>query len=58
MSVEFQRFKEMRENPEEAAAAIIEFTDEEGYGRFLDLHELYEIYINIKGFNVSQFHIF
>ncbi|KAM7536494.1 hypothetical protein Aperf_G00000080872 [Anoplocephala perfoliata] len=51
MSVEFQRFKEMRENPEEAAAAIIEFTDEEGYGRFLDLHELYEIYINIKGIN-------
>nr|CDS29194.1 serine:threonine protein phosphatase 6 [Hymenolepis microstoma] len=51
MSVEFQRFKEMRENPEEAAATIVEFTDEEGYGRFLDLHELYEMYINIKGFN-------
>ncbi|VDN99619.1 unnamed protein product [Rodentolepis nana] len=51
MSVEFQRFKEMRENPEEASATIVEFTDEEGYGRFLDLHELYEIYINIKGFN-------
>ncbi|KAL5971812.1 Splicing factor 3A subunit 3 [Taenia solium] len=49
MSVEFERFKEMRENPEESAATMIEFTDEEGYGRFLDLHELYEIFINIKG---------
>ncbi|VDD80100.1 unnamed protein product [Mesocestoides corti] len=49
MSIEFERYKEMRENPEEAAATMIEFTDEEGYGRFLDLHELYEIFINIKG---------
>lgn len=53
MSVEFERFKEMRENPEESAATMIEFTDEEGYGRFLDLHELYEIFINIKGIPVS-----
>lgn len=52
MSVEFERFKEMRENPEESAATMIEFTDEEGYGRFLDLHELYEIFINIKGIPV------
>lgn len=28
---------------------IIDFTDEEGYGKYLDLHECYEKYINLKG---------
>ena len=28
---------------------MVEFSDEEGYGRFLDLHEHYNRYINIKG---------
>jgi splicing factor 3A subunit 3 len=28
---------------------LVEFTDEEGYGKFLDLHECYEKYINLKG---------
>ena len=28
---------------------MVEFSDEEGYGRFLDLHEHYQRYINIKG---------
>lgn len=28
---------------------MVEFTDEESYGRFLDLHECYLKYINLKG---------
>jgi len=28
---------------------MVEFSDEEGYGRFLDLHEHYNRYVNIKG---------
>ena len=28
---------------------MVEFSDEEGYGRFLDLHEHYQRYVNIKG---------
>lgn len=28
---------------------LVDFTDEEGYGRYLDLHESYERYINLKG---------
>lgn len=28
---------------------LVEFTDEEGYGKYLDLHECYEKYINLKG---------
>lgn len=32
---------------------LVEFTDEEGYGKFLDLHECYEKYINLKGIEAS-----
>lgn len=32
---------------------IVEFTDEEGYGKYLDLHECYEKYINLKGVEVK-----
>lgn len=31
---------------------MVEFTDEEGYGKYLDLHELYIMYINLKGVEV------
>ena len=27
---------------------LVDFTDEEGYGKFLDLHHLYDKYINLK----------
>ena len=55
MSVEFDEINKMRENPEEAAAPLIEFTDEEGYGKFLDLHEHYQKYLNLKGVEVSLY---
>jgi splicing factor 3A subunit 3 len=32
---------------------MVDFTDEEGYGKYLDLHECYEKYINLKGIEVS-----
>lgn len=28
---------------------LVEFSDEEAYGRFLDLHECYMRFINLKG---------
>lgn len=28
---------------------LVDFTDEEGYGKYLDLHECYTKYINLKG---------
>uniref|UniRef100_A0A672MT10 Splicing factor 3A subunit 3-like n=1 Tax=Sinocyclocheilus grahami TaxID=75366 RepID=A0A672MT10_SINGR len=31
------------------SAHLVEFTDEEGYGRYLDLHDCYLKYINLKG---------
>lgn len=33
---------------------FVEFTDEEGYGKYLDLHECYEKYINLKGIEVRS----
>nr|XP_023020903.1 splicing factor 3A subunit 3 [Leptinotarsa decemlineata] len=49
MSVEFDEFAKARENPNDDMANFVEFTDEEGYGKYLDLHECYEKYINLKG---------
>ena len=34
---------------------LINFTDEEGYGKFLDLNECYIKYVNIKGIEVIIF---
>ena len=31
---------------------LVEFTDEEGYGKHLDLHECYVKFINLKGIEV------
>lgn len=34
-------------------ADLVEFTDEEGYGRYLDLHDCYLKYINLKSSEVG-----
>ena len=34
---------------------LVDFTDEEGYGKYLDLHESYIKYTNLKGFDVITF---
>ena len=47
MSVEFDELKKAREGNDDTIMA--EFTDEEGYGKYLDLHECYEKYVNLKG---------
>jgi splicing factor 3A subunit 3 len=31
---------------------MVEFSDEEGYGKYLDLYECYEKFINLKGIEV------
>jgi hypothetical protein len=28
---------------------LVNFTDEEGYGKFLDLHSMHTTYINLRG---------
>lgn len=49
MSVEFEEIAKMRENPTEDNANLVDFTDEEGYGKYLDLHECYYKFLNLKG---------
>ncbi|CAI4232893.1 unnamed protein product [Auanema sp. JU1783] len=49
LSLEFQKMVEEINDPEREEHDIIEFTDEEGYGRFLDLQTIYLNYINLKG---------
>ncbi|KAG2460753.1 SF3A3 factor, partial [Polypterus senegalus] len=49
MSVEFEELVKARENVSEEAQNLVEFTDEEGYGRYLDLHDCYLKFINLKG---------
>lgn len=34
---------------------LVEFTDEEGYGRYLDLHDCYLKYINLKASEVRPY---
>lgn len=48
LSVEFEELQKTFQNPENMSA-LVEFTDEEGYGRYLDMHECYDAYINLKG---------
>ena len=50
MSVEFDELKKIRETSGDEANNMVEFSDEEGYGKFLDLHECYDKFINLKGF--------
>lgn len=49
MSLEFDELSIVRENPTEEMQNLVEFTDEEGYGKHLDLHECYVKFINLKG---------
>lgn len=48
LSVEFEEITKAYNNPDEMAT-LVEFTDEEGGGRYLDLNECYEQYLNIRG---------
>ncbi|CAG7832209.1 unnamed protein product [Allacma fusca] len=49
MSVEFEEYTRMRETNTEEYLNLVEFKDEEGYGKYLDLHQHHERYLNLKG---------
>uniref|UniRef100_A0A6A7FTZ1 Splicing factor 3A subunit 3-like n=2 Tax=Hirondellea gigas TaxID=1518452 RepID=A0A6A7FTZ1_9CRUS len=48
MSIEFEELNKLREHTDEMTT-MVDFTDEEGYGKYLDLHHVYNQYCNIKG---------
>ncbi|KAK3577830.1 hypothetical protein CHS0354_000224 [Potamilus streckersoni] len=49
MSVEFDEMNKLRESASDEFTNLADFTDEEGYGKYLDLHECYERFLNLKG---------
>nr|CAG4650839.1 EOG090X03G1 [Simocephalus serrulatus] len=49
MSMEFDDFAKQRESGADETNNLVDFTDEEGYGKYLDLHESYVKYTNLKG---------
>ncbi|XP_067128795.1 splicing factor 3A subunit 3 [Centruroides vittatus] len=49
MATEFEEINQARENPTEEMQNMVEFTDEEGYGKYLDLNECHEKFLNLKG---------
>uniref|UniRef100_A0A8C7J912 Splicing factor 3a, subunit 3 n=1 Tax=Oncorhynchus kisutch TaxID=8019 RepID=A0A8C7J912_ONCKI len=53
MSMEFDELVKARENPTEETQNMVEFSDEEAYGRYLDLHDCYRKFVNLKGAEVS-----
>lgn len=49
LTLEFQEMIEFIQDPNRIEKEIVRFTDEEGYGKYLDMHLLFEKYINLKG---------
>lgn len=54
LSTEFENMAKSYQNTE-AMSMLVEFTDEEGCGRYLDLHECYDKYINIRGVEKTDY---
>ena len=52
LTLEFQEMIEFIQDPNRIEKEIVRFTDEEGYGKYLDMHLLFEKYINLKGVTV------
>lgn len=55
MTMEFMRLKEAREKPIDEQEFLADFSDEEGLGRYLDLHEAYTQFYNLKGIDQCDY---
>jgi len=55
MSVEFEEYTKMRESNNEDYMNLVEFSDEEGYGKYLDMHEHHVNYLNLKGVEKTDY---
>ncbi len=54
MSMEFLKLDRQRVQPPEYLQTLVDFSDEEGYGKYLDMHELHDTFINIRHMEVSR----
>lgn len=50
LQMEFLKLDEARNTASEESHNLVDFTDEEGYGKYLDLHSVYSEYLNLKQF--------
>ena len=48
MSVEFDEINKMKETADDNTN-MVDFSDEEGYGKYLDLHDCHSKFVNLKG---------
>lgn len=53
LTLEFDKKIAFITNPDRVEKEMVRFSDEEGYGRFLDMHLLYDQYINLKEIKVG-----
>lgn len=49
MTVEYDNLVNLIQEHDDETGNLVNFTDEEGYGKYLDLNEIYQKFINIKG---------
>lgn len=54
LSTEFDQMAKAYQQSD-AMNLLVEFTDEESYGRYLDLHECYDKYINLRGVEKTDY---
>lgn len=54
LSTEFEQMAKAYQQSD-ALNLLVEFTDEESFGRYLDLHECYDKYINLRGVEKTDY---
>jgi splicing factor 3A subunit 3 len=54
LSTEFEQMAKAYQQSD-SLNLLVEFTDEESYGRYLDLHECYDKYINLRGVEKTDY---
>jgi splicing factor 3A subunit 3 len=58
LTLEFDKKIVFITNPDRVEKEMVRFSDEEGYGKFLDMHLLFDQYINLKDIKVRFLYIF
>lgn len=54
MAMEFLRLDKQRNHPPDNLQMQVDFSDEEGYGKYLDMHVLHDSFINLRQMEVSS----
>lgn len=55
LMLEFSKINNFVEDPDRVEKDMVKFTDEEGYGLFLDLHAIYNKFVNLKNIKKESY---